>query len=636
MKGSGKMRALWFVPGLLLVFALLGACSSNPPSGGSGSDTAQAKDGVYTASAWGRNGEVIVTTTISGGAIADVTVGSHIETSVFTNRAIPVLAAAIVEHNSYGVDVVAGATFTSRAIKQGVEDAISQAGGGKDRYGPRPERPRGPDETVTADVAVVGAGISGIMAALNAADAGAKVVLLEKTSIVGGCSLQSFGTFQYGMASEIAAGEKTQELILQKFNNWIRTEMYRVDASLLNTYLQNAGGALDYLKAEGFFGPGVVEFMGNKGMFLMPYDDRQPLLEKLLDERVIARGGAVYRETTGKSLITRDGTVTGVSAQRRDGSTLTVNAKAVVIATGGYGGDAQMVYETSGVRAAVGSLGSTIGEGIKMAWEVGAKVPANLGGLQLHQTLDTARLRGFDYFHMRMPLILGYVPSLLNVSKSGVRFRNEVWNNNAVAASNAAAFTGDITYVLLSQSMIDKLEQGGLRAIGTDISLSIPPELRPDFTIDTLWTDTNRVFDAVAAGGWGYKGDTIEALATAAQIEPATLRATFDQYQDYCKNGQDLYFNKESKYMVGYDYGPYYLVESWYNQLGTVTGLVVNSKLQVVDAKHSPIPGLYSCGADASSTLYNNMYTGQGDCLGWAITSGKVAGESAAAYNKGR
>ena len=513
---------------------------------------------------------------------------------------------------------------------------MNQAGGGAGAYGIRPAVQRGPDETVTVDVAVIGAGASGIMAAVNAADSGAKVILIEKTSVVGGCSLQSFATSAYGMKSEVAKGENTAALILAKFNGWIEKEQYRADASLLDTYLKNAGRAMDYLLDEGFFGAGPMNFFGSTMLMIMPYDDRQPLYEKLLKERVQDRGGRVDRETTAKSLIVNDGVVSGVVATRSDGSTLTVNAKAVVIATGGYGGNPQMVYETSGVHAEVGCLGSTVGEGIKMAWDVGAKVPPNLGGLQLHQTLATSNVKGFDLFHTRYPMILTYLPPLLNVSNKGIRFRNEEWTRNAVAASNSAAFTGGYTYVLVSQSTIDKLERGGIAAIGADAMPGMPPEYMPSFEINTPWTDVTKVFDAMVAGGWGYKGDTIEALAAAAGFDAATFRNTYDQYEAYARNHKDEYFNKDPKYLVSYENGPYYLVESTYNQLGTVTGLVVNANLQVLNDQDNPIPGLFSCGADASSSLYNNMYTGTGDGIGWAITSGKVVGENAAAFAQGR
>jgi fumarate reductase flavoprotein subunit len=352
----------------------------------------------------------------------------------------------------------------------------------------------------------------------------------------------------------------------------------------------------------------------------------------MLSKEVTDNGGEIFMETTARSLLTQDGAVTGVVAERRDGSTLTVNAKAVVIATGGFGGDTDMVKEYSGYDVVCGCLTQDVGEGMKMAWDVGAAVANNIGGLQLHQTLATANLVTFDYFHMRMPMILGYVPSVLNVTKNGVRFRNEEWGNVATAASTGGAFVGGTTYTLIDQSTIDKLEAGGLLAMGTDASPGMPPEYKPDFTIETPWTDAKEVFDAMVAGGWGYYGETIEELAEAAGFDVATFTDTFETYQGYCRDGKDGLFNKDPKYLVEYEYGPYYLVEITYNQLGTVTGLVINARTQVLDTEGNPIPGLYSVGADASSVLYDHNYNGMGDAIGWAITSGYMGGESAAAY----
>lgn len=591
-----------------------------------------AKDGTYTAEAIGRNGYVTVATTFSGGKITKVDIQDHIETSVYTDRALPELAAAIVENNSYNVDVVSGATASCSAVKRAVYDAIEQAGGTIEAYEAKPAVTPQANETIEVDVAVIGAGVSGIMSALNAGDAGAKVALIEKTTILGGCSLQSFATSAFGMRDNVAAGEDTAALILDKFNSWLVKESYRVDATLLDSYLKNSGAALDYL-----IDTGILEwrdFFGRRMTMLTNYDDRQPIYEKVLDERVVSKGGAIYRETTAKSLIKTGDAVTGVVCERKDGSTLTVNAKAVVIATGGYGGDLERVYQDSGVRAVAGGLTQLLGEGIDMAWEIGAKVPVNMGGLQLHQTLATSNLKGFEYFQMRYPMIMTYLPPLLNVSSAGIRFRNEAWTSNAVAASNSAAFTGGYTYVLVSQSTLDKLEEGGIAAIGADASPGMPPEYKPAFDLDTPWPDTKAVFDAMVKGGWGYYGATIEELATNAGFDVDTFKNTFETYQEYCRNGKDDYFDKPAQYLVEYEYGPYYLVESTYNQLGTVTGLVINANFQVLDTNDLPIPGLYSCGADASSTLYNKMYTASGDAIGFAITSGKVSGENAAAYAK--
>ncbi len=583
-----------------------------------------AKDGVYSTSAQGRNGMVYVDTTIKNGVITDVKVTKSMETDVFTTEAIPALAAAIVNNNSYGVDAISGATWTSYAIKTAVASAIREAGGTASYYSVVPTVEKGSDETVDADVVVIGAGISGIMAATKAGADGAKVVLLEKTGIVGGCSLQSFGAAHY-------EGEET---IKERFIGWVQDQHYMLDTTLLHAYLDNNDPALSFIRTynESYdFFPNAPD-----NYLLVTYMNRPPIYQEMLNKEVIDNGGNVYLETTAKSLIVESGVVTGVVAERKDGSTLTIKAKAVIIATGGFGGNLEMVREYSGYDVVCGCLTQDVGEGLQMAWDVGAAVPNNLGGLQLHQTLATANLVDFDYFHMRMPMILCYSPSLLNVTKNGVRFRNEEWVNVATAASTGGSFVGGTTYVLIDQSTIDKLEDGGLLAMGTDISPSMPPEYKPNFTVETPWTDAKEVFDAMVEGGWGYYGETIEDLAKAAGFDVATFTETFNTYQSYCQNGADPLFNKDPKYLVEYEQGPYYLVETTYNQLGTTTGLIINAKTQVLDSDGKAIEGLYSVGADASSTLYDHNYYGKGDAIGWAITSGYMGGESAAAYALGK
>ena len=574
-----------------------------------------AADGEYQTGCWGRNGYVNVITTIKDGKIAEVKLGDNIETDVFCNPTVPTLLQEIVDNNSYNVDGVSGATWTYAAIKTAVRDAIKEAGGSLELYNKKPEKVKGPDETIEADVVVVGAGLSGITAAARAGMLGAKVVLLEKTTILGGCSAYSSGPAHYA-----------PEDVGDKFVSWLQDQHFMVDTTVLYTYLSRNDEALSFLQSfnhNGLLCPGAPE-----AWRLAPYLDRGPVYQDIVDTAVIGNGGSVYLQATGKKLLTENGRVTGVIAERKDGSTLTVKAKAVVIATGGYGGNKKMVLETSGLDVVCGCLTQCVGEGLQMAWEAGAAKSQNIGGLQLHQTLATSQLVGYDYFQFRMPAIMGYVPSLLNVSKKGIRFRNEEWVNTATFAAGSGAATGGPTYTLLDQSTIDKITEGGLAALGDDILPKMPPALKPQFTLETPWENCKQVFDDTVKGGWGFYGETIEELAENAGMDPAILRETFDTYQSYCENGNDPFMRKDPKYLVKYEYGPYYLVEITYNQLGTISGLNINARMQVLDEAGNPIPGLYSVGSDASGVLYDNNYSGRGDALGWALTSGYVAGES--------
>lgn len=583
-----------------------------------------AADGVYTTSALGRGGWFNVTTTITNGKIAAVEVAAdHLETALIADACMGPTAEAMVANNSYTVDIMAGCTLTVCAMMNAVEAAIVEAGGNPDAYDNCPDTVVPADEVIDCDVVVIGGGTSGATAASKAGADGAKVVLLEKSSFVGGCCLHSSGPAVYGTKGQIEDGEDTATLIRTKFNNWLDYQHYRVDAGLLYTYLSNAGRAVDFVNQEGILCPNAP-----KAFRMVAYAERPQVFEHLL-----ANGGVDVRYgVTAKSLIQdAAGAVVGVNAVTRQGSKLTVNAKTVIIASGGYGGDVERVWKTSAVHAVCGGFECNRGEGIDMAYAVGAAVPANTSGLQLHQTLATAQLRGWDYFHTRMPMILCYSPSIMHVDKAGIRYRNEYMIRSATAAAGGSAFTGDSTYVLVAQSTIDQLESGGMVAMGTDYTPGLPPLYKPQFDQNTLWTDVNAVLDQVVEGGWGYKGETIEELAENAGFEVDKFVETFNTYQKYCEQGLDEYFDKPAQYLVKYEYGPYYLVESTYNQLGTVCGLVVNNNMQVLDDRKRAIPGLLAVGADASSTLYDRMYSGNGDALAWCMTSGFLAGEFAAA-----
>ena len=576
-----------------------------------------AADGTYTAAAQGRNGLIPVTIEIKDGKIASAEVGENIETDVFTTDAIPALLEKIVANNSYNVDGISGATWTSAGIKTAVRMCIDEAGGSADVYGVAPEVVPAEDEEATYDVIVVGGGMSGIMTATRAAYQGAAVALVDKVGILGGCSLQSFGAAIYNGA----------EAIQNRFYSWIQDQHYMVDTSLLRKYLENNVDAINFLASFDEHG----KYVSLESPFLITYMARLPIIADLMAS-VEAAGGKIYLETCAKSLITEGGAVVGIQAERLDGSAVTLHAKSVVLATGGFGGDTARVKELSGFDVVCGCLTQCIGEGMDMAFAIGAKVPKNLGGLQLHQTLATANLVQYPYFQMRMPMIMGYVSSVLDVTKSGIRFRDETWCNVATAASTGGAFVGGITYALVDQSMVDKLMAGGTQAIGFDRSPGMPPEYKPQFEPTTPWDDFDKVLEDMVAGGWGYKGETIEELAINAGMDPEVLAATFEEYQGYCETGVDLAFSKDASLLTPYEYGPYYLIEITYNQLGTVTGLVINNRMQFVDSNDKPIPGLFGAGAEVYTSLWDHNYNGGGDCISWAITSGYMSGNAAAEY----
>lgn len=587
-----------------------------------------AADGTYTSSVEGRNGLVTVEVTIAGGKISAVEVTDHQETEVFTVDAIPQLCENIVAANSFGIDGISGATFTSAAILTAVRDCIEQAGGDVEAYNVPTSYEPGTDETFEADVVVVGGGMSGILCAARAAEAGATVALVEKVRLVGGCSLMSFSCASY-----------TDDVVRDTMISWVQNQMYLADSTVIYAYLKNTIPAIDYLAGATTSASMFPSWGDPESIFpgmLVDYMQRPVVYDELLSNTVLANGGAVYTEHTVTEILTdADGAACGIVASRKDGSTLTVNAKAVVIATGGYGGNTQLLKELTGYDVVCGCLTQDVGEGMEMAWAAGAAKPVSLGGMMLHQTLATAKLRGYEYFQQQMPMILGYVPSVLDLTTAGVRFRNEDWVNTAVAAANGGAFAGGITYAMLDQAMVDALMSGGTAAIGFTESPGMPPEYKPEFEPDTPWDQFQTVLDDCVANGWAFSGDSIEALAEAAGMDASVLQSTVDTYNAYCEAGADDYFGKDPAHLVALTTAPYYLVQITYNQLGTVGGITVNDQFQALDASHLAVPGLYSVGADAYGSCWNRNYYGTGDGIGFALVSGYLAGPIVAAYALG-
>ncbi len=599
---------------------VLSACSSSTGGGSSATTGKTAADGAYTETTRGRNGLLTTVTTVTNGAIAKVDVIDQQETEVFTATAIPQICANIVSANSYGVDVVAGATFTCTAIKSGVAKAITEAGGSDSIYNKPTVYTNVVDETINVDVAVIGAGLSGTTCACRAASMGATVALIDKTIIGGSALISSGGTIV------------AKDAVTSTLSTWLSGQMYLADPLLVYNYLNNSVDGFAWIRSL----KTTTELFNATGR-LPAYMERPKAYQEMLDNTVLKNNGKVYTATTAKSLITNgSGTVTGVVAKKQNGATLTINAKAVVVSTGGYGGDTAKVKKLTGYNVMTGCLTQNIGEGMAMTQTLGAKYPVTLGGLMLHQTQATAQLTGYPYFQQQMPLILGYIPTVLNIDPTGRRFRNEDWVSSPTATAAGGAMAGGITYVLLDNEKVQKLTQGGVAAIGYNKSPGLPPAQKPSFQPDTPWDNFQQVLNDTVKGGWAYTGATVAELAKNAGMTPETLQGTIETYNGYCTNGKDLVFDKTPANLISYGSGPYYLVQITYNHLGTVGGIVTNDQFQVVDEKGKTIPGLYAAGVEAYGTSWNRNYYGSGHGIGFAAVSGYITGANVANYVKAK
>lgn len=596
--------------------------------------------GTYNATAEGKDGKIEIAVTFSEDAITDIVVISQMETAGIGVEAIESMKKQILSSQSLAVDAISGASETSDAILAAVEDAVIQAGGDvallKAVEVVKPSA--GKVETYEADIVVVGAGASGVSAAVSAADKGAKVILIEKTATIGGASNLSWAGKFYNSSASVAAGLTVE--VEKEISNWIVNNHWRVDAGAIRQYVNQSGQTYDWLTSKGY-NTQFINFFGEPLHMLPAYETRQDLLRAMLNESVEANGGLVMTETTGKSLITdADGNITGFVAEKVDGTRVEITAKSVILATGGYAANAEMVKELFGFEGVNGGLGQNIGEGLKMAWDIGAKVPDNIGGQMLHQTLAPATSelkKTYSSFEASYPLMLTYLPTFMNVGPNGARFRDEAATMTAVAAANTSAFNGAYHYVIISKAQLDALTTSGMNGVKAPALPGMPPEFYMEFAqqfaLETPWANAESVFETMVANGDGYKGATIAELAQNAGMDVSLFEEAFAQYTEATQTGVDSAFGKAAPFLVPMgESGPFYAVKAEINNLGSVGGLLVNTKFQVLNEKHVPITGLYAVGLESEGVLFNDTYVGNGVGLGYAFTSGRLGGESAAAF----
>ncbi len=596
--------------------------------------------GTYTAEAEGKDGLIKIDVTFSETDIIDIKIVSQTETAGIGDDALNKIKEEILVGQTLAVDAVSGATESSNGLLAAIEDAVTQAGGNVEvlKANTIEKEGTGKIEKLSVDVVVIGAGASGVSAAVSAADKGAKVIIIEKTANIGGASNLSWAGKFYNSSAAVSSGLKVE--IEKEIADWIVNNHWRVDAAAIRQYVTKSGETYDWLAEKGYQTT-FINFAGEQLHMLPAYETRQEILRNMLAESVEKGGGQVLTETTGKKLLTNEsGDVIGVSAEKEDGTTIEISAKSVILATGGYAGNAEMVKELFGFEGINGGLGQNIGEGLEMAWDVGAKVPDNIGGQMLHQTLASATAnlkKTYESFEASYPLMLTYLPDFMNVGPSGARFRDEAATLTSVAAANTSAFNGPYHLVIVSKSQIELLIAKGMKGVNASQLPGMPPEFYADFidqfTLDTPWKDAEAVFDTMVENGDGYKGNTIEELATNAGMDVKIFTEEYNNYVEATKTGIDTEFGKSADYLLSMgEEGPYYAITAEINNLGSVGGLLVNTKFDVLNDERVPINGLFAVGLESEGVLFNDTYVGNGVGLGYSFTSGRLGGESAALH----
>lgn len=542
---------------------------------------AEGVSGTFDGESQGFHAPVKVQVTLDNGAITGVEVVEHQETEGVSDYSLSETSNRIVEAQSWNVDTLSGATFSSNAVKYAVRAALEAAGAtGLDA---EVHQAQPADETLDVDVVIVGAGIAGLTAAIEAHDAGANVLVLEKLDRIGGSAITS-GGIVYGTNTHMNADidndpEDMVKYYLERGNNNIDEDMVRFWAEHsgenVNWLMDEMGVQFATLGASGTSPAQRAHTTSNGGAGIM-----LPIYEKFTE-----RGIALRRNTPVTDILTDGEKVTGVAAQC-NGATLTINADAVIVACGGF--DASEEAKAMAAPDAVGiacmsSMGNT---GDYIAW--GEKLNASMifkgGVMGMHSTNPSYTLTGGIN-------LLSFLPTL-GVTDQGVRFQNEA-NDYPIFYTKMLESGSDVCYWIFD----------GASPFAALCEAALPH--------------------------YGFKADTIEGLAEAAGMPVDTFKATVDRYNELGQAGVDEDFGREGITPLGSE-GPYYAIKVVRATVAGFGGFEINTQSQVLSADGTPIPALYAAGECASGQFFDKEYPCSGSMLCISTTFGRIAGQNAA------
>lgn len=471
-------------------------------------------------------------------------------------------------------------------------------------------------------VVVIAAGPSGLSAAVQAAEDGAEVIVLEKAAAVGGAANMGMGPLGIGTRYQ---KENMIDISVEKaFQMFMEYTHYNVDARLVKRYFEQSAETIEWLEDMGVEFEGAFRyFPKSEATWHIVKTDTgigpraASFMNKALYARAQELGVKVLLETPAKKIIMENGRVEGVLATDKEGKEIEIACKAAIICTGGAGANKQFILDETGYKHGEDmynfAIPGIMGDGLKMAWEAGADKLS----VRIEQA---ASVVGIEELPGSVSNIFGQ-PNLL-VNKFGKRFMNEDDMQNATYLSNAVSHQKDRTgYSIVDSSIVRYYIKNGV----DNVSLVRPDSDVSDFMKGVKLARENGNDALVVA-------DTIEELAEKAGIDPENLIETVEDYNDYCDSVDEEFF-KPKKYLRPLTKAPFYCAKICPGGYGTVGGIRINENCEACGKDFEPIPGLYAAGAD-SCNIYDDsyMFLLPGNSMGYAVNTGRIAGMSAAEY----
>lgn len=472
---------------------------------------------------------------------------------------------------------------------------------------------------VVADIAVISAGTAGLAAAVSAAEFGAKVSVFEKKNQIGGTS--NIARAIFAVESRL---QKQKNFTFSKdeaFKLHMEHTHWQVDARLVRVHIEKSADTIAWLERMG------VKFNGPSAYYPGSYFTEHTIanegnipgntsaVSKALTKKAEELGITFFLKTPVKKIVKEDGRISGIIALDENGNEIRANASAVIIATGGFGSNPEWVRKYIGIDPNLIHMKMPGGEGIEMAWEVGAgRTPMTL---HINDQIEgVPRNTHIVWGSFRQPNLM--------VNLLGERFVNEELVTAATYMGNALLRQKKACAFMIYDE--DTRVSDSQSVAGPPMGPAGPGNMTFE---DEMARLLEKNPDAVIVAG------SLEELANKAGIEPDNLRQTVDEYNRCCTAGYDNLFNKNRLYLKQIKTPEFYAAKYVPGAFGTLGGIKINHRTEVITDEFEVIPGLFAAGSDANS-IYGDSYTivMPGNTMGFAINSGRIAGENAALFIK--
>ncbi len=549
--------------------------------------------GTYTAEGQGFGGPVQVTVTVTENEITDVVITGESETPALGGVAISTMADLIKTARTPNVDGVAGATVTSTAIITAATEALTAAGADIGLLDTlrldTAEEVAKEDKVIETKLVIVGAGGAGMTAAIMAKQAGVDFVILEKMPYVGGNTTKATGGMNAaGTHYQAEQGiEDSPELFAL---DTMAGGHNLNDPRLVWTLATASADAIDWLDSIGAPLPKISFSGGASTNRIHAPADGSAVGNFLVDQfsaRLDEMGVKVMLNTAATELIMEDGKVAGVKAEGPD-AYYTIKADAVILATGGFGANLDMIaeYRPDLQGTVTTNAPGATGDGIVMAQAVGAAL-VDIEQIQLHPTVEqttsmliTESVRG---------------DGAILVNQSGERFTNELLTRDAVSAAELAQ-EGCYAYIIFDQNLRDHL----------------------------------KAIEKYVTNGLTVQADTIEELAEKLNIDPAVLAKTLADWNAAVAAQDDAQFGRTTGMNSDLSTPPYYAIQIAPGIHHTMGGVKINTSAQVIDTEGNVIPGLFAAG-EVTGGVHGGNRLG-GNAVADIVIFGRIAAESAIEY----